>query len=104
MPHYLVKMVVFKHRNDPDPSEANGRASLSHLKHLLKNINPVTLASFLFTDRKIFTVTTPKNPQNDRLYAYLSSKKKDKTPRHEINVQSSTASVGEPQVIDSTPV
>jgi len=35
------------------------------------------LASFLFTDDKIFTVTTTKNPQNDRLHAYASTKKKD---------------------------
>jgi len=31
----------------------------------------------LFTDEKIVTVTTLKNPQNDRLYAHLSTKKKD---------------------------
>jgi len=47
------------------------------------------LASFLFTDEKIFTVTTPKNPPNDRLYshAYPSVKKKDvvtKRPRTQL--------------------
>jgi len=31
----------------------------------------------LFTDENIFTMTTLKNPQNDRLYAHPSTKKKD---------------------------
>jgi len=31
-------------------------------------------------------------------------KRRDKTPAHKINVQSLTASVGESQVVDSTPV
>jgi len=59
-------MVVFKNRNDPELSEANRRARLSQSKELLKkNIHPVTLTSFLFNERKIFTVATLKNPQND---------------------------------------
>jgi len=57
----------------------------------------------LFTDEKIFTVTVPKNPQNDRLYAHPSNKKKDVV--HTINVQLLITSVGESQVVDSsTPV
>jgi len=35
------------------------------------------LVSFLFTDENVFTVGTPKHPQNDRLYAHPSTKKKD---------------------------
>ena len=31
----------------------------------------------LFTDVKIFTVVTPKDPPNDQLYAHQSTKKKD---------------------------
>jgi len=31
----------------------------------------------LFSDKKIFTVITLTNPQNDRLYANSSTKKKD---------------------------
>jgi len=37
------------------------------------------LASFLFTDEKIFTAATPKNPQNDRLYEHPSNKKRSVT-------------------------
>ena len=32
-----------------------------------------------FTDEKVFTVATPKNPQNDRLYAPAAMKKRDVT-------------------------
>ena len=51
----------------------------------------------LFTDEKIFTVITPKNPQNDRLYTYTSTKKKDIVTKRLCTqyVQSVTASVGE---------
>jgi len=39
------------------------------------------LATLLFTGEEIFTATTPKNPQSDRLYAHLSTKKKDVTTK-----------------------
>jgi len=72
-------MFVFKNRYDPKLSEANFHARLCRLKQLLENVRPMILASFLSTDEKTFTctVTTPKNPQNDRLYSYQSTKKKD---------------------------
>jgi len=68
---------VFKNRNDPELCEEKCHARLSQSKHLLKNIYPVTLASFLFTDEKIFTVTVPKNLQNDSQNASAATKKKD---------------------------
>jgi len=57
-----------QNRNYPELSEANFRA-----EQLVKNIHSVVL----FRDEKIFTVITPKNSQNDRLYAHPSTKKKD---------------------------
>ena len=46
--------------------------------------------------RKDITVTTPKNPQNDWLYAHSSTKKKDVViKRTHINVRLLVASVGE---------
>jgi len=42
-----------------------------------KGIYPVTLASFLFPDKKIFTVAAPKNRQNDWQNAFAATKKKD---------------------------
>jgi len=68
---------VFKNRNDPELYEENCHAGLRHSKHLLKNIYPVTLASFLFTHEKIFTVVAPKNLQNDWQNASAATKKKD---------------------------
>jgi len=56
---------VFKNRNDLELYEENSHAILSHSKHLLKDINPVMLASFPFTGEKIFTVAALKNLQND---------------------------------------
>jgi len=41
------EMFVLKNRNDPELSEANFHARLSHSKQLLKNIHPMTLALFL---------------------------------------------------------
>jgi len=54
-------------------------------------------ATFFFTGEKMFTVITPKNSWNDRLYAYLSAKKDivTKRLRDTINVESVTASVTE---------
>jgi len=57
-------------------SESNFHATLSHSKQLLK-YSPSDVSTILFTDEKIFTATTQKNPQNDRLYAYPSTRKKD---------------------------
>jgi len=51
---------VLKNRNDPELSETNGRARLIHSKPLRKNVRPMTLALFLFTDENIFTVASPK--------------------------------------------
>jgi len=45
------EMVVPKKRSDPELSQANRGARLSHSKRLLTNIHPVTLASFLFSDK-----------------------------------------------------
>jgi len=45
----------------------------SYLLHSDKHTN----IDVMFTDEKIFTVTTPKNPQNDRLYSYSATRKKD---------------------------
>jgi len=59
----------------------------------------------LFTDVNEFTVTTPKNPHNDLLYAYLSNKKKDVvTKRPCTQLTFSHWSAGESQVVHITPV
>jgi len=45
-------MFVLKNHNDPKMSEVNFHARLCHLEQLLKNIQPVMSASFLFTEEK----------------------------------------------------
>jgi len=71
------EIAVFKNRNDQELCEENCHARLSHSKHLPKNIYPVILASFPFTDEKIFTVAIPKNLQNDWQNASAATKKDD---------------------------
>jgi len=90
-------MFVLKNRIYPKLQKANFHARLCLLQQLLKNIYRMMLAIFWFTGEKICTVTTPKIWQNDRLYAYRSTKKKDrdKTPAHTISFQLVRASVGE---------
>jgi len=84
------------------------RDSESHSKHpLKKNIYPVTLASFLFIDEKILTLAALKKTTDWLTECICSSQDKrrcDKTPAHNINVHSLMASVGQPQLVDSTPV
>jgi len=46
------EMRVLNNRNDPWLNEANFHARRYYLKHLLKNIPKMTLASFLFTDER----------------------------------------------------
>jgi len=68
-------MFLLKNRNDPKLSELPCKAL--PFKTVPQKYSPDELASVLFTDEKIFTVTTPKNPHNDRLYAHPSTSKKD---------------------------
>jgi len=54
MHHYTTLWNVYvQNRNDPKLSEANFHAGLCHLEQLLKNVQPMMLASFLFIDEKI---------------------------------------------------
>jgi len=66
-------MFVLKNRHAPELSEANSYATLSRSKQLLTNIHRH------FSLTKTFTLATPKDLQNDRLYLYArpSTKKKE---------------------------
>jgi len=74
-----------------------------HLKQFIKNIHPIMLASFLFTDKKTFRAKTPKNPQGPTVCISINQeeRRRDKTPVHvhTISVQSMTASVSKLQVV-----
>jgi len=88
---------------DHEQSEANRRARLCCSKPLLKknSSNDVSII-FVHQRKDTYSDDVKKTLQNDRLYAHPSTKKKDVA--HKINVQSPMISVGEQQVIDSTPV
>ena len=51
-------------------------ARLVRAKQLLRHYPPSKLDFIWFTDEKIFTVATPKNPQNDRLYVPTGTQKR----------------------------
>jgi len=50
--------MLAKNRNNPGLNEVNSSAKLRHSKQLLKNIQPMTLASF-WSLMKRYLVTTP---------------------------------------------
>jgi len=56
--------------------EANHHARLVRSKLLLKKYSLSDVSFIWFTDEKVFTVATPKNPQNDCGYARVASRKK----------------------------
>jgi len=68
------EMFVLKHRHDPELSEVNCHARLTHSKQLLKNIHAVMLASFCLLTKHIDSDQT-KNPAEWRTHP--SNKKKD---------------------------
>ena len=58
----------------------NKATRLQRAKQLLK-MYPEDAVNFIwFTDEKIFRVATPKNPQNDRLYAPVATRKREIAP------------------------
>jgi len=69
------EIFVLRDCHAPELSEVNCHAKLGRSKELLKNIQPVILASFCSLT-KTFAVATLKNPQNDQLYTHPSTKKK----------------------------
>src|SRR6218665_1558317 len=71
--HKIVKqdlaLKCFKKRQATDLTEANKQARRERSKELL-DCYPAHLVNFIwFTDEKLFTIATPKNSQNDRVYA-----------------------------------
>ena len=70
------EMFGLKNHNHPKLSQANFHARLP-FKTVAQKYSSSDVSIILFTDKKIFTATMLKNLQNDRLYADLSTKKKD---------------------------
>jgi len=67
---------------------ANRLAALSRLKQLLHNFSPAEVDFIFFTAEKIFTVASPINLQNDRLYMPIAVKKHDITAKRLLQTRS----------------
>ena len=89
-------MFVLKNRNYPEASEANFDARLNHSKQMLKNIHPMTLASFLFSNKNIYSDHTEKPTEWPTVRTSINQeeRRRDKTPAQTINVKSLMTSVG----------
>src|SRR5215469_8828939 len=72
-----LKLKCFKKRRAQELSEANRQARLIRCRMLLKKYSTHDVSSIWFSDEKVFTVATPRNPQNDRVYAPTGSKKRN---------------------------
>ena len=71
-----LNLKCFKRKRAQELSEANKITRLVRVKQLLKKY-PKHLVEFIwFTDEKLFTVASPTNFQNDRLYAPRATTKK----------------------------
>src|SRR6218665_1785188 len=77
--HKIVKqdlaLKCFKKRQATDLTEANKQARRERSKELLDRY-PAHMVNFIwFTDEKLFTVASPKNSQNDHVYAAAGTRK-----------------------------
>jgi len=85
--HRDLRLKCFKRRRAQELTEANHHARLVRSKLLLKKYSPSDVSFIWFTDEKVFTVATPKKPQNDRVYAPAASRKKDVTAERLLRTQ-----------------
>src|SRR3954465_10553089 len=73
---------MFKEKRAQELTQANKLTRLVRAKQLLKSY-PQHLVHFIwFTDEKVFTVAAPKNPQDNRLYVNVATKKKEVGANH----------------------
>ena len=77
--HRDLDLKYLRRRRAQELTEANCRARLIRSKQLLRRYSDSNVDFVWFTDEKVFTVATPKNAQNDCLYAPAAMKKRDVT-------------------------
>jgi hypothetical protein len=75
--HMDLSLKCLKKRRAQELTDANRLKRLSLAKKLLSTYSANDVNFIWFTDEKVFTVATPKNPQNDRLYAPVGVRKAD---------------------------
>ena len=74
--HKDLGLKCLKKRRAQELTESNRVMRLQRAKTLLKTYSDDQVNFMWFTDEKIFTVATPKNPQNGRLCVPATAKKK----------------------------
>jgi len=78
--HKDLRLKCLKKRRAQELSDANCKARLQRSRLLLQKF-PDHAADFIFfSDEKVFTVASPVNLQNDRVYAPSNAKKRDIAP------------------------
>src|SRR6218665_353101 len=72
-----LRLICMKKRRAHELTVANKQARLDCSRLLLRRY-PASLVHFIwFTDEKLFTVASPSNTQNDRLYVAIGTRKRD---------------------------
>ena len=79
--HRDLNLRCFKKRRAHEITDANCQARLQRSRLLLRRFPQTAVDFIFFTDEKVFTVASPVNTQNDRVYAPSSTKKRDIAPK-----------------------
>jgi hypothetical protein len=74
--HEDLRFKCLKKKKAQELTQANKYTRLVRSKHLLKRYPQHQVQFIWFTDEKVFTVASPKNSQNDRVYVPAATKKK----------------------------
>ena len=74
--HKDLRLKCLKKKRAQELTEANKLTRLVRSQQLLRQYPQHQVDFIWFTDEKLFTVSSPKNPQNDRLYVPVGTKKK----------------------------
>lgn len=73
--HRDLALKCLKKRRAQELSAANQLARFTRSKTLLRKYSTAQVGFIWFSDEKIFTVASPRNSQNDRVYAPVAMKK-----------------------------
>ena len=64
-----LKLKIFRRHEVQQLSDSDAKKRLQACMHLTQRMNADKIEEMLFSDEKMFTVQTPTNTQNDRVYA-----------------------------------
>ena len=86
--HKDLQLKCIKKRRVQELTAANKLARLIRSKQLLRKFPQRQVRFIWFTDEKVFTVASPKNAQNDRLYVPVETKKKHVSATRQLRTRS----------------